>query len=533
VNDIVIPLNLRHARTSMRYLESTGVSRGAFTGAVTTNARGGDKLSLSLQFTPHGGGRTASAAAASERALLRAWLASLRGQQNRAYITDLSYRRRGSFPTSELLTNNTFANGTMGWSTGAGWSHAVADRVSRLTKTIGGSGTPLYANPAVTVVQYVPYAIRFMTMTGRGTQTVALTNVGTEDISSYSATPGLLTAAYIPRTTSINPGIVTNDASGLAGDYLSVPYASLSRSALVDNGPNSLLRSDEFDNASWTKTGVTVTPNDGGTADPLGTNTEDNIVETTANSAHRVSQAVTIAAAATDFSFAVALKANGRTWCVLNMSEATGSTSVSQYFNLSTGATGTTATGVNWANLRAFAVSLGNGWWYFSIVARKTNAATSITVTIDSATADGTNSYTGSTSFGMYNWRATFAASSLPIRLTQTTSAAVAAVAQTGSALYLKGLPASTAGLLEIDDQVELITPRGSELKIVTARLNSDAAGLGYLQFEPPIRNSPVDNAPVIINQPFGRFVSSGDLIAWENDPGFWSTASAEFEEAI
>ncbi len=67
----------------------------------------------------------------------------------------------------------------------------------------------------------------------------------------------------------------------------------------------------------------------------------------------------------------------------------------------------------------------------------------------------------------------------------------------------------------------------------MTARLNSDAAGLGYLQFEPPIRTSPADNAPVIIHAPMGRFLFTGDAVGWDNDPGFWSSATAEFEEAI
>lgn len=461
-----------------------------------------------------------------EKAAILNCLSESRGQFNVFRVTPHA-PLRGSYPSTELLSNGTFANGTTGWTGGAGWGQSVSDRVARLTKTIGGGGTPLYANPAVTVSQFVPYAIRFMTAAGKGTQTCALTNVGVEDISSYSSTSGLLTAAYVPRSTSINPGIATNDTSGMAGDYLSVWYASVSRCALVDNGANQLLRSDEFDNASWTKTNTTVSANDGGSQDPLGTQTSDNIVETTANGAHRVSQAVTVSSSAADLCLAIALKSNGRTWCVLNMGEGSGSTSVSQYFNLSTGATGTSVTGGNWANLRAFAVDLGNSWWYFCIIARKTNAATSITCTIDAATADGTNSYVGNTSAGMYNWRATFASSSLPVRLVQSTSAAVAASAQTGPALHLKGLPVSTSGLLEIGDWIEV----GSELKQVTARLNSDAAGLGYLRFRPTLANSPADNDPVIVYQPFGRFIYPQGTRELENLFGVYGDCEMNLEE--
>jgi hypothetical protein len=54
---------------------------------------------------------------------------------------------------------------------------------------------------------------------------------------------------------------------------------------------------------------------------------------------------------------------------------------------------------------------------------------------------------------------------------------------------------------------VEVVTPTYSEFKRVTAPLDSDAAGLGYLQFEPVLRASPADNAAVIIRKPLCRMM--------------------------
>jgi hypothetical protein len=530
VSDVLMPLNLRHARTSVRYLDSSGISKGMFGGQTIVAARGGDRLGLTLEMTKHGGRTTAGL---MERAQLRSWLASLRGRQNAVFAQDKSRQRRGSFPTGELLANNTFSNGTTGWSAGTDWTLSAADQSLRVSRTAFTTAGIAVQSAAVTLTAYAPYAIRYMLRqgtkssfsVGHGGGYSGVTNLTTS--TSY----GMYTDAAVVSNTSVTPIIYLSDTSGwMAGDYLLIPYISLSRCALVDGGGNQLLRSDEFDNAAWTKTNTTVSANTGLTAAPDGTATADNLVETTATGVHSVSQGVTLTSGAQDVAYSVALKANGRPYCWLQLSHGTGSTFC--FFNLTTGVVGTVSTGSGWSSLRTFSADRGNGWFQFSMVVRKTSSDTAITAQHGNASADGTSSYTGSTSSGLFSWRATFRTSSVPSRLTATTSANMPAGPQTGSGLYLKGLPANATGLLEIDDQVEIVTALGSELKIVTARLNSDGAGLGFLQFEPPIRTSPALDAPVIVNQPFGRFLFSGDAVGFDSEPGIWTTASAEFEEA-
>jgi hypothetical protein len=528
MTDIWLPDYLRQAQSSVHYIDATGSSRGTFTGALRTNARGGDRLGATIRFTPHGGPVTVEA---SNRAILRSFLASLRGKQNRVYLSDGSYRRRGSMPTGELLANNTFANGIASWNTGNS-ALTASDRVMRVTATVGGAN--FYPSQTATAVQYAPYIFRAFATAGRDVaacRTYLDDNVSTGIIQSAQGL-GLISSTKVALTTTLF-ALVFGDSTAstlTAGSYFQLPYTSISRCALVDAGMNLLQRSDEIDNAYWTKTNVTVTGNTNSAPDGL--TTADLITETTATGGHYVnSTAVTVSSAVAEYSFSVALNGT-RSWAFLQITENTGVTSAVVYFNINTGVVGSPSIGANWSNVRAYITSMGGGYYRCTIVARKTNAATSISAYFGAATADLTSSYTGSASQTLLAWRATLAQSSGATRQIQTTNAATSGTSPTGSAMHSKGWPISTNGLLLIDDQVEIQTSRGSELKILTAPVNSDAAGLAYMQFEPPLRGVPADNAPIIVHNPMGRFGYVGDTVTWDNDPGFWTSAACELEEA-
>ena len=81
-------------------------------------------------------------------------------------------------------------------------------------------------------------------------------------------------------------------------------------------------------------------------------------------------------------------------------------------------------------------------------------------------------------------------------------------------------------------DRIEVITNRGSELKIVTGALNSDGSGLGQVLFEPPLRGTPAYLAPVIIHQPLGYWVCKSPAPEWMLSQGGYCDAVLEFEEA-
>jgi hypothetical protein len=472
-----------------------------------------------------------------QKAAILQCLNESRGQFNKILVTPHA-PLRGSFPATELLTNPTFASGTTGWSAfDSSATIAASDRVLRSTVAAHQANAFITAAQLNGLTQYAPYIARAFMFTGRGSPWSPVIAVGAlagnsdyfgnTDTTGQAVQGGIFksSAGVVPATTAYFGAGATTEAGRIAGDYLNFLYTSFSRCAPVDNGPNYLLQSDEL-NPTWTATGATVAVQ-AATA-PNASVTADAIVEDSSTGTHGIDQPVTVASAAGDFAFSVALQANTRTWVQLILREGTGSSDVSMYFNLSTGATGTGATGANWANRRVFVTPLGNGWYRCTIVARKTNAATQVRALIILATGDTANSYAGNGTSQIYAWRATLASSGVPTRLALTTTSAVTTgTVQTGSALYLKGLPASTDGLLEIGDWVEV----AGQLKQVTARLNSDAAGLGYLQFRPALGDSPADNDPVIINQPFGRFIYSGGTKELENQFGLYGDIEMNLEE--
>lgn len=103
---------------------------------------------------------------------------------------------------------------------------------------------------------------------------------------------------------------------------------------------------------------------------------------------------------------------------------------------------------------------------------------------------------------------------------------------QTGSSLWIDALPNSTDGLLKAGDLVAVYTS-GWEMKRLTADLNSNASGQGQLVFEPPLRSSPADNAPVAIHRPLARFLLAEEEVGWGSRPGVLSDFSLSFVEDI
>lgn len=83
--------------------------------------------------------------------------------------------------------------------------------------------------------------------------------------------------------------------------------------------------------------------------------------------------------------------------------------------------------------------------------------------------------------------------------------ALVAGGSQTGTAIELDQLPASTNGLLLPQDWVSI----SGELKQLVAPLNSNGSGQAYMRFKPQMFRSPADNLPVVITDPMGKFLVS------------------------
>lgn len=443
----------------------------------------------------------------SERGNILGILSALRGSQN-TVRTCVHQTLRGAFGLSELVTNNNFESGTTGWTVLNTSLHKVSDRLSVLQIAAAQDGTvgDTYGiGRSLTTVQYAPYVVRVSFMKGRGVESYAAglgLTVGTSAYAlSSGATPGLLTAAGVVRDVSaaILAGGITATGNTYQ-DYSLCNQTSVARCALVDNGGNNLLQSDTF-NTTWTLNNVTISTNVAASPDYSIT---DGIRETVAAGDHNINQGYTVSSAALDFTYTIGLKRGARDFAMIQIDDGTDVARCS--INLLTGATlGLLDTG-NMTDVRVAVQAAGNFWFIVNISARKTSSATTLNAKVFCSTDGLTFNYAGSAAAdAILVFRATSKLSSCPVRQTLTTSSIVASALQSGSSLFIKGLPASTDGLSLPGDYIEI----NNELKRLTAPLNSDALGLGYIQFEPEMINAPVDDAPVIFFQPFGRFIIS------------------------
>ena len=441
------------------------------------------------------------------RGALMALAPSLKGRFN-TLLMPVRFPLRGSFPVPERFNNPTFENGTTTW-TGSNCTLSVADRVLRLKPSIVAQWS---ANQVTTAVAYAPYVIR--SFLRDGAQTAGL-NAGralyTESgvaSSDYTSARGLgtLTGVMSSASSLTQYPVVVNATSGYdTRAFLDVPYVSMQRCALVDGGGNLLLQSQDF-TTTWANTRST----DSGNTDaaPDGTTTADRLIEDgTGSATHYIEQTITVGSGVGEYAFSCYVKAGTRSWAFLLLRENTGVTNISAYVNLSNGSIGTTATGANWTGLRTFSESVGNGWYRVTLVARKTNAATGLTAFVYMATGDGVYVYNGDSASYIILWGACLKIDAVPGRYTATTTAAVSAVTQSGNRIELKGLPASTTGLLLPGDVIEL----DKALCVVAAALNSNESGLGTLLIEPGTWRAVSDREPVVIGEPMGRFKLADD----------------------
>lgn len=224
---------------------------------------------------------------------------------------------------------------------------------------------------------------------------------GAVDLTSYGAGDTTFTFTRSTIATTIgSTGLIIPVSSGVARSYYDP--TTLQYMGYLPEGArtNLFLRSEEFDNASWTKTDTTITAN--AAVAPDGNTTADLLTQGSAGTA-AATQAVTATADAT-YSVTFFAKRGNSDWLFIGI-EA-GGNSVRGWFNLGTGAVGSTTTAGTGAlssiRIKAFA----NGFYRCELNASMGGGATSITVSTLLVTGDGLTSRVSGGTY--YLWGAQF-----------------------------------------------------------------------------------------------------------------------------
>jgi hypothetical protein len=192
--------------------------------------------------------------------------------------------------------------------------------------------------------------------------------------------------------------------------------------------------SQEFDNAAWSKTNITVTANS--TTAPDGTTTAESILETATTGSHQVLRDLTQLSGT--YVTSIFAKANGRNWLAINTNFA--SVQRVSFFDLENGVVGSVPVGFT-----ASIVDVGDGWYRCVVVGpRGINAYPGIFIT---ALSDGDPtvppSYAGDITKGLFLWGAQFEARDAVTAYTPTTTQPITN--------YIPALQTAASGVARFD----------------------------------------------------------------------------------
>lgn len=242
-------------------------------------------------------------------------------------------------------------------------------------------------------------------------------NDGTQTVSVYAWGAQLAVGPYPLDYTPTTSAAVY----GPRFDYDPVTLAA--RGLLIEEQrTNSILYSEQFDNAAWTKTRSSITANT--VVAPDGTVTADKLVENTDTNSHLLLplNAITLSTGIA-YSYSIYAKAAERSILRLGNNDLGG-----VFFDVATGSVTSVGSGFTGS-----ITSVGNGWYRLNAIqASNSNASGRLVVTLVSTGT--TTSYTGDGVSGLYLWGAqleagAFATSYIPtVASSVTRSADVASV---------------------------------------------------------------------------------------------------------
>ncbi len=99
--------------------------------------------------------------------------------------------------------------------------------------------------------------------------------------------------------------------------------------------------------------------------------------------------------------------------------------------------------------------------------------------------------------------------------------------------LNIKNAPANAIGWLRAGDMINLGTGLSSRLYMNMNDVNISSMGKATLNLQPALRNSPIDNAPITIEDAKGVFKMSNNTFSWRVKPGRVWSISFQAEEVV
>lgn len=267
----------------------------------------------------------------------------------------------------------------------------LANGIASVTYPYGGSG----ATATITNVGDGWYRCS-VTMTATGTAATAaqlrIMNTYTTTDTTYTAngTSGIfIWGAQLEQASAATT--YTRNFGGLFPPRFDYDPVTLAPKGILieEQRTNLLLRSEQFDNASWNKVGATVTAD--ATTSPDGTVDADALVEDGTTGTHYTQQFYTGFTSGTAYTMSAFIKAGTRTWVEMDLPSAAFGVAQGGYFNLSGSGSLGNATG---SPTSRTITALGNGWYRITVTATATATAGGNCLII-AASANGTTSYAG------------------------------------------------------------------------------------------------------------------------------------------
>ncbi len=350
------------------------VSLDAMGGTMQRTERNGYKWAATLQSPPAQG---------DEAAVLQGWLAQVSRGDRWFYLSPPQACLRGNWSPGERVSDGKFIDGSASEWDAESSEISVNARRLKVKNTGVANGKALLdkltTGPKLTLIRAstAKYWDRY------GIMRTAAINAPRFD--------------YSPSTIGAFKGLLIEEAR-----------------------TNLLLRSQEFDNATWVNSQTTDVANT--VTAPDGTLTADTLIESTANADHNISQTITKAASAITYTGTLFVKSFGRSYVYLNFGDAS-SNGASSVFNLATGAVVSTSTfGTGFVAGAASITPCRDGWFRVTFTFT-TNTATSLITAIYTSNGIGTSTYAGDGVSGLYLWGAQLEAGDFASSYIPTTTA--------------------------------------------------------------------------------------------------------------